>query len=247
MKNLIGIIYITYSVIIFISIMLLIFPFIILSTVLLKKNKARKTNLFLLKIWAKTFISSVGLSVSIKYNTSINLSKTYIYTVNHSSFLDAIAVAIAMPQSFSPLGKVEMKKIPIFGFIYSKVVITLDRKSRESRDQSVKLLKNELANGTSILIFPEGTMNRTSELLTEFYDGAFRIAIETNTSILPFVISNSKKLLPADDILKFRPGKIEVVFGNEIEVNNLKTEDLNSLKNKVRSEMYNMLIKSGSH
>ena len=86
-----------------------------------------------------------------------------------------------------------MVKIPVFGLIYKRLVILIDRSSKESRESCVIALKEEIARGQSILIFPEGTMNRTEQLLGNFYDHAFRIAIETQTPILPLTIINTKE------------------------------------------------------
>ncbi len=222
--------------------MLLVFPFILLFTTILPRKSGKKAALFLLKIWANAFSILSGIWIRVRYITPINHSTPHIYTSNHSSFLDAVAVAASLKQTFSPLGKIEMTKVPIFGSIYSRVVVLINRNDKESREKSVKLLKEEIAHGTSILIFPEGTMNRTNQLLADFYDGAFRIAIETQTPILPFVVKNSKNLLPAADIFKIRPGIIEVIYGTEIPVNGLTLENLEVLKATVKSEMYNMLV-----
>jgi 1-acyl-sn-glycerol-3-phosphate acyltransferase len=90
----------------------------------------------------------------------------------------------------------------------------------------VEELKIDLGNGQSILIFPEGTMNRSDAPLSEFYDGAFRLAIETQTAIVPMVILNARKLLPRDNPLAIRPGVLECVFADRVEVTGLKPDDL---------------------
>jgi 1-acyl-sn-glycerol-3-phosphate acyltransferase len=123
------------------------------------------------------------------------------------------------------------------------VVVMIDRSSKESREKSVGLLKEEIENGQSVLIFPEGTMNKTSAPLGDFYDGAFRIAIETQTPLMPFVMINNSKLLPRIAPLKVRPGIIKTVFLGEISVKGLDLEDLPLLKQKVYAMMEQALIK----
>ena len=135
----------------------------------------------------------------------------YIYVCNHSSYLDPIAVVLAIPGSFKPLGKIEMVKVPVFGLIYRKVVVLIDRASKESRARSVEELKAGLAKGQSILVFPEGTMNHSNKALTDFYDGAFRLAIETGTPIVPMVIVNPRNLFPRANPSAARPGRITCV------------------------------------
>lgn len=170
--------------------------------------------------------------------------KACIYVCNHNSYLDAIAVVLAIPGSFKPLGKIEMVKTPIFGMIYRRVVVLIDRKSQESRARSVEELKIDLGNGQSILIFPEGTMNRSDEPLSEFYDGAFRLAIETQTAIVPMVILNARKLLPRDYPLTIRPGVLECVFADRVEVTGLKPDDLGDLKTRVYKCMEELIIEN---
>jgi len=61
-----------------------------------------------------------------------------------------------------------------------------------------------------MLIYPEGTRNKTSEPLKSFYDGAFKLAIDTQKPIIPVVLLNTKKILPAYPIMCFMPGKIQM-------------------------------------
>jgi 1-acyl-sn-glycerol-3-phosphate acyltransferase len=71
-------------------------------------------------------------------------------------------------------------------------------------------MKRVLDSGLDMLIYPEGTRNKTSEPLKSFYDGAFKLAIETQNPIIPVVLLNTKKILPAYPIMYFKPGKIQM-------------------------------------
>jgi 1-acyl-sn-glycerol-3-phosphate acyltransferase len=71
-------------------------------------------------------------------------------------------------------------------------------------------MKRVLDKGLDMLIYPEGTRNKTSEPLKSFYDGAFKLAIETQKPIIPVVLLNTKKILPAYPIMCFKPGKIQM-------------------------------------
>jgi 1-acyl-sn-glycerol-3-phosphate acyltransferase len=65
-------------------------------------------------------------------------------------------------QPFRPLGKIEIQKVPVFGIIYKVVVVVVDRSSSENRAKSMRDLKDVISKGISILIFPEGTFNETT-------------------------------------------------------------------------------------
>ena len=101
-------------------------------------------------------------------------------------------------------------------------------------------LKNVLKQGISVLIFPEGTQNRSSEILQPFYEGAFRIAVETQQSILPMVIINAGNLMPPGK-LYVKPGKITVIIGKEISTQGLTLQDVSHIKEKVFTLMKNMI------
>ncbi|MHB1179240.1 MAG: lysophospholipid acyltransferase family protein [Daejeonella sp.] len=226
--------------------MIAVLPFIIIISALFKGKTATNAIFLFLRIWSWTFSILCFFPVRIKKAGTFDPKKAYIYVCNHNSYLDAIAVVIAIQTSFKPLGKIEMVKIPLFGLIYQRVVVMIDRASKKSRAGSVEELKRDLVKGQSILIFPEGTMNRGDEALTDFYDGAFRLAIETQTPLAPMVILNARNLLPRARPFDARPGPITCIFDEPVNVNGLTPEDLEGLKAKVYAIMKGILQKSAN-
>ncbi|RZL54236.1 MAG: 1-acyl-sn-glycerol-3-phosphate acyltransferase [Pedobacter sp.] len=216
-RKVFGLLYFLYISTNFFLLMIVVCPFIILSMGVSNEKDGRRISFWFLKFWAFGFSVLTFLWFSSNSKSGIDTSRTYIYVGNHGSFLDAVALVLCIPQTFSPLGKIERLKVPVFGWIYKRLVVMIDRCSRESRDQSVAELRRNLNGGQSILIFSEGTMNKTKSLLNPFYDGAFRLAIETQTPIMPFAIFNSKEHLPRTDSLLLYPGIIKMEFGNVIE------------------------------
>lgn len=196
---------------------------------------------FFLKIWGWIFCILCSFQIRTRNKSAIDPDKAYIFVCNHNSYLDAIAIVLAIPGSFKPLGKIEMVKIPVFGLIYRKVVVMIDRASKESRAKSVDELKAGLAKGQSILVFPEGTMNRSDKALTDFYDGAFRLAIETNTPLAPMVIVNARNLFPRANPSAARPGTITCIFDEPLVVIGLVPDDLESLKTEVYTRMESLI------
>lgn len=241
-RNIFASLYLLWGLIVFISFMLLMFPFIILIQLLFKGKKAQALSFTCLRIWAKGVAILCLYRIKIKNREVVDTSKSYIYVCNHGSYLDAISVVLAAPQAFKPLGKIEMAKVPIFGLLYKNVVVMLDRKNPESRAASVQALKVEIAAGQSIFIFPEGTMNTTDEILGNFYDGAFRIAIETQTPIVPMVLVNARELMPRKAPLLVKPGTITCIFLPPIHVEGLTVLDVETLKATVKEQMAQAIL-----
>lgn len=241
-RKILAAVFISYSLLVFITAMLILLPFILISSILFKYKKAQDIIFIFLKLWAEIFSIFCFFPVrKLGYNNH-DPNKAYIYVSNHNSYLDAIAVVLSISGSVKPLGKIEMVKTPLFGMIYRKVVVLIDRKDKESRARSVEELRTDLGRGQSILIFPEGTMNKSEAALADFYDGAFRLAIETQTDIAPMVILNARNLLPRANPLKVKPGLIKCLFDEPISVEGLKAEDLEGLKAKVRSRMEQLIL-----
>ena len=244
MRKIVSIAFLLYAAIIFITLMFVALPFVLLFSAILPINIGKRAILTVLRAWAWLFSIFSFFWITTKNKSKVDRSKSHIYVGNHGSYLDAVAVCISIPQYFSALGKVEITKVPVFGLIYKRIVVLIDRSSKESREQSVAALKKDIANGQSILIFAEGTMNQTEKPLADFYDGAFRIAIETQTPIIPFVMLNNRKLLPRKDPLKARPGLITTVLLPEVSVVGLSLDDVPLLKKKVYEMMEEAIMEN---
>ena len=85
----------------------------------------------------------------------------YIFVGNHISYLDAPLIVKTIRQPIRALGKTEMGKVPVFGFIYKYAVVRVDRSSADNRAKSVRNMRSILKKGISIIVFPEGTFNLT--------------------------------------------------------------------------------------
>jgi len=165
--------------------------------------------------------------------------ESYIYVSNHTSFLDLPGLTLLIGKEYRPLAKKELLKIPVFGWIARGATVIVDRSNGQSRKESLDRLKSTLAHGISIMLFAEGTQNRTKELLQPFKDGAFRLALETQQSILPMVIIGAGKLMPPGTI-NLKPGKIKIAVAPEIKID--PDESVLSLKERTYAIMEQMML-----
>ncbi len=229
-------IYLAWCIFNFTVIMTATMPFIILPLVLFGEKKGGPVSYFFLKSWGFLFGFCSGIRFRTLNRKDVPRDQPFVYVSNHNSYLDSPAFVLAIPGQFRPLGKVEMKKIPIFGWVYPYVVIMVDRSSLESKKQSMLTLMQKLKQGISIFIFPEGKMNQSDQPLLPFHDGAFRIAVETQTPIMPMVILNSRKIMPRHEFQP-RPGTITTLFLKPVLTKGLTVEDVPHLKRQVSQIM----------
>ncbi|HEY0042301.1 MAG TPA: lysophospholipid acyltransferase family protein [Flavisolibacter sp.] len=169
--------------------------------------------------------------------------ESYIFVANHISYLDSAILPKTFRRPVRPLGKVEMARIPIFGTIYKNAIVTVDRSSAANRARSVQVLKAVLRKEISVLVFPEGTFNTTGKPLKDFYDGAFRIAIETGTPIKPVLLLNMFDRMHYNSVFSLNPGISRAVFLPAVPVQGLTLDDVATLKEKVYRLMEEELIK----
>ena len=229
--------YSLYAIILFIALLLVIFPFVLIASIF---GKIRGGNLIyrICSVWADAWFLLIGMRAKVIRTAGLPLpGERYIFVANHVSYMDIPMIVKVIRQPLRALGKAEIGKIPIFGFLYRYGAIQVDRSSPEARKKSVLQLKSVLSKGISVFIFPEGTFNMTTAALKDFYDGAFRIAIETQTPILPVIFPDSSKRLQHTSVFSFTPGLSRAIFLEAFPVNGLTSADVVTLKNRVHSRM----------
>jgi 1-acyl-sn-glycerol-3-phosphate acyltransferase len=236
------ILYCIYALILFIILMLIVSPFVFIAS-FFGKIKGGNFIYNICRLWADAWYLLIGVVHKNIFLTSLDSRKQYIFVANHISYLDIPSILKSIRhQNIRALGKFETKNIPVFGFIYRSSVVMVDRSSASNRANSVRVLKSVLKKGISIFIFPEGTFNETNNALKNFYDGAFRIAIETQTPIKPILFLDTYDRLNYKSIFSLTPGKNRAVFMDEISTENLSLKDLPDLKDKVYRLMETFLI-----
>lgn len=194
------------------------------------------------RLWADVWFALIFIRHKNIYEQPLQKGQSYIFVSNHISYLDSAILFKAFRRPLRALGKAEMSKIPVFGFIYRKAIVTVDRSSAANRAKSVQILKSILSKGISVLVFPEGTFNMTHQPLKEFYDGAFRIAIETGTPIKPVLFLDAYGRMPYESLFSLNPGINRSVFLHEISTKGLSVNDVSLLKERVYKVMKEALL-----
>lgn len=170
--------------------------------------------------------------------------RAYVITSNHKTVGDMFLMVEALHHvRYRPLSKVELKDIPVLGFLFSKTLLFVDRSDPESRKKSIALMEEQITReNMSILIFPEGTRNRTTAPLKDFYDGAFRVAIECQVPVMPMVMLDTDVITPQSTWLIYPGKKLTCHFLPPIETVGMTTEQLPALKEEVYRQMERVVI-----
>lgn len=235
------VLYLIYAALLFVAIMILVVPIVMVAS-LFGKIKGGNFIYRVCMLWGDVWFFLIGIRCRNYFESPHDKSRHFIFVANHISYLDAPAIVKVIRQPTRVLGKAEMSKIPIFGYIYRNAVVTVDRSSPENRSRSVKILKSTVEKGISIFIFPEGTFNMGNSPLKDFYDGAFKIAIETQTSIKPVLFLDTFERMHYNSIFSLNPGLNRAVFLDEVPVEGYTLDDLEKLKQIVYDRMAEKLV-----
>jgi 1-acyl-sn-glycerol-3-phosphate acyltransferase len=240
MRKIFRFLYLSWSIFWFLLVMILIFPFVIIGSFF---GPIRGGNFIyrLLHLWGDIWFFLAGMPTRFQlaqpHTQPPDPQKQYVFVANHVSNLDAAFLVKVIRQPFRPLGKIELVKVPVFGYIYKVAVVTVDRGDASHRSKSIRNLKSIIRKGISILIFPEGTFNETGLPLKEMYDGAFRLAIETQTPIKPVIFPDTYARMQGDKVFTLNPGVCRAIWLDEVPVEGYTLADLPRLKEQVRVVM----------
>lgn len=199
---------------------------------------------FLARRWADLFFFFTAIRYINIQEGKHDAGREYIFVSNHISYMDIpMMMKVFRKQHFRILGKSAMNKIPIFGSIYKRGTVSVDRGNQEARSQSVKKLIEFINKKISVFICPEGTFNMTHKPLKDFYNGAFKIAIETQKPIKPVLFLDTYDRLNYNSIFSLNPGKCRAVYLPETITEGMDMDDMEWLKEKIYDQMEKALIR----
>jgi 1-acyl-sn-glycerol-3-phosphate acyltransferase len=209
-----------------------------------QKESWKKYGHLLNKIWGHLIFMSCFLRTKIEWRFKVDKKKQYIYCANHTSYLDIPTMCFSLPGYTVFIGKSSLGKVPLFGYMFRNLYVSVDRKSPKSKYETVVQSMQKIDLGYNLAIFPEGTISKHhAPVLMDFKDGAFRIAIEKQVAIVPMTIVNNWKILPDDGNYVPRGGLVKAIVHEPIETIGLTLDDVDMLKNKTKQIIANELRK----
>ncbi len=185
-------------------------------------------------LWASSALVLCSVRVKIVNLDLLQPGQPYVLAANHQSLFDILALLSKLRVQFRWLAKESLFNIPIFGRAMRKAgYIPINRSNPKQAYQSLLLAAKKIQEGTSVLIFPEGTRQETDHL-GDFKKGGFILAIKSQEPIIPIGIIGSGKVL-AKNSLRIHPGTIRIVLGKPIPTQGCQARDADALMEKVRA------------
>jgi 1-acyl-sn-glycerol-3-phosphate acyltransferase len=184
--------------------------------------------------WIHWILVSCGVKVDATGLDRLDLSRPHVVMANHQSAFDVAAIVATLPHSWRFVAKRELAWVPFFGWaMVAGGHVIIDRGNRESSVKSLARAAARVRDGTTVVIFPEGTRGSGGEL-REFKSGGFHLAIAAQVPILPVTVSGSSRITPPHS-LRIESGRIHVHYGKPIPTAGLRVDDRKELKERVRS------------
>lgn len=208
-KNILARLLAFWALLVFASTMFIFLWFYLICFFLPEPQKTRWHRL-VSRVWMFIFLTLSGCRFKVTGKSVFDNTENAIVVCNHNSLIDIPISFPFLPRANKTIAKKAFAYVPLFGWIYSFGSVLVDRKNDRSRRESFDKMRQVLNNGLDMLIYPEGTRNRTTAPLKSFYDGAFKLAIDTQKPIIPVILLNTKKILPAKPVMYFTPGKIQM-------------------------------------
>jgi len=188
------------------------------------------------RFWSKLIITTIGSPVAVVGLDKLDLSKPYIYAVNHASALDIPVLYAYLPFQFRIAFKKELLSYPIVGWhLRRSGQICIDQQNPAAAIGSVRAALKTLKAGVPLVIFPEGGRTPDGDI-KPFLGGAFFLAIRAHVDVVPIALAGTFELLPMDTYhIKSRP--VEMRVGEPISTATYTRSDMEKLSAKVQTAM----------
>jgi len=195
------------------------------------------------RIWAKCILAASNIKVTVKGLSNLNRAGSFIYMPNHVSNFDIPVLQAYLPVQFRWIAKAELFKIPIFGYAMKRAgYISIDRFDRKAAIQSLNNAAEIIRNGTSVIIFPEGTRSQNQNIQS-FKKGGFVLAVDSGVPIIPVIIHGTWSIMQKKQIL-VKPGNVVLEIKKPINTLDYTRKTKDELMEKVRNIMVESYKKS---
>ena len=229
------ILYILYQYLIGFPLVIVATLFTALFTILCFPWKNGKAPRWVQVMWSRSVLWFLLVPIKVTGRENVDPKQSYVFVANHQSFLDAFAVYGWLPNNFKWLMKKEIRKVPFVGTACAVAGhIFVDRSNPKAALKSLDLIKKELVDGISTVIFPEGTRTKTGAI-GRFKQGAFKIAMDLKLPVVPISMSGFYKAMPSRQVFVSSRSRVHLHIGEPIDIS--QCADINEAMDVVRTKV----------
>ena len=232
--------------------LLLGIPVLAVEWIIGKSNKPLmdKSSLHMVQ-WALSVINHIcGVRLTIIGKERIPENRAVLFVCNHRSYFDIIIGYSLMPYLTGYISKDDLEKVPLLRVWMRRLhCLFLNREDPKKGIQMIKDACQNINNGISMCIFPEGTRNKGEEnTLMEFKKGSFKIAERTGCPVVPIAISNTASILsrkkPSQKLPRVTPGHVVFEYGEPIYTDQLDRKEKKELNLICQAQIQGLLDKN---
>ncbi|AKL94406.1 1-acylglycerol-3-phosphate O-acyltransferase PlsC [Clostridium aceticum] len=181
------------------------------------------------KRWSEVLIGATGSTVEVKGLENIPEEGPVLFVSNHQGYFDIPVLLLYLPKSLGFLAKIELKTWPVISkWLECIEGVFIDRNDMRQSLTAIKQATETLKSGQSMVIFPEGTRSKSSEL-SPFKPGSLRPAQKANVPIVPITIQNTYKILEANNDKNLTATKVILTVSPPIDFNDVSKDTSNDL------------------
>lgn len=167
-----------------------------------------------------------GVETNVIGHEKVPADVPVLYVGNHRSFFDILLTYSRCPDLTGYVAKDGMKKIPLLSTWMKRLYcLFLDRTDIKAGLKTILIGIDQIKQGISMCIFPEGTRNKDPQApMLPFKEGSLKMAEKTGCPIIPIALTNSSEIFE-NHFPKIKPAKVILEYGDPIYYNELSKED----------------------
>lgn len=195
------------------------------------------------KWWARGLLFLSRVRVRVSGLEHVTPGQTYVFTANHSSYMDIPVIFAYLPANFRIMAKASLFHIPFLGWHLKRSGhMPVAQKNPGRAARSLLEAAKHVAQGTPVFVFAEGGRSRDGQV-AEFKPGTFLIAIKSGKPVVPITLNGVRAVLPMHSYY-LRPGDVELVLHAPISTAGMHTDSAPALAQQVRSAILSSLKES---
>ncbi|MEE0878201.1 MAG: lysophospholipid acyltransferase family protein [Treponemataceae bacterium] len=182
--------------------------------------------------WAKYCVDATGAQVEVTGIENVPTDRSVVYIGNHQGIFDIPLLLGYIPYQKAFIAKIEILKIPMISdWMKLMKCVFLDRKNPRQSVEAMHQGMENVKNGYSMVIFPEGTRNKGGPV-KEFKPGSFKLAFQSEADIVPVTIDGTWKIY--EEHKKINPAKIKLTIHPAVKTEGLNKDELREIPAQVQ-------------